>query len=547
MKKLIFIINIVIVLGGIWPTLGQNVSIEKESSDYVQLLIKKAQTKIDTNWIGALEDYLKAEQIAIRHSQNGNLISIYRDLQNLHMEKTLNYGEGLHYTLEGLDISTKERDSLSIIYFNRRAGIIYDEIESHLEARKYYLAAKGVNDLYGDKQESIVIAMDLASSYYYEKQYKKQIETILDIIESLETSGKTDSLDSHDAILIINWINISFAYSMLDDYSRSEDYVYKALDKIERTGLDSYKLFAMSLLSQTYNRKKDWVNSVRFGDSALIYSKSNANLNILDGDFYFAFCESLSELGRKNEAISYMKSYSLKMDSLYNKNQKIKANNIEALNTIKKRLSKVEFERNTALLVTEKVKSRNLMVIILLCITVLGLLVFRYKFKKNKFAKELLEVKQKQSNKDLNQKNREITSKILQYTDSQTTLISISNEIRKIEETNFDDAPAKSTLRRLRLSIDHQSKNKSIWKELEKTFEDIHPIFYTKLNSIHPDLTRGERLLCAYLKINLNTKEIAKITGKTGKSVEVMRTRLRKKLGISNDSTINLYAYINNI
>ena len=70
----------------------------------------------------------------------------------------------------------------------------------------------------------------------------------------------------------------------------------------------------------------------------------------------------------------------------------------------------------------------------------------------------------------------------------------------------------------------------------------VNSDFFNKLKDQHPDLTPNELKLCAYLKMNLSTKEIAQLMNITIKAVEVGRYRLRKKLAIKPD--INLYDYL---
>ena len=61
-----------------------------------------------------------------------------------------------------------------------------------------------------------------------------------------------------------------------------------------------------------------------------------------------------------------------------------------------------------------------------------------------------------------------------------------------------------------------------------------------------PDLSPSEQRLCAFLRLNMSTKEISELTGQRISSLETARYRLRKKLGITN-SHINLITFLNNI
>jgi len=75
-----------------------------------------------------------------------------------------------------------------------------------------------------------------------------------------------------------------------------------------------------------------------------------------------------------------------------------------------------------------------------------------------------------------------------------------------------------------------------IWEDLELHFEQIHETFYMNLLTQCPTLTKNERRLCAYLRLNLSTKDISSLTLQTVRSIEVARIRLRNKLGLKGTS-----------
>jgi DNA-binding CsgD family transcriptional regulator len=80
-----------------------------------------------------------------------------------------------------------------------------------------------------------------------------------------------------------------------------------------------------------------------------------------------------------------------------------------------------------------------------------------------------------------------------------------------------------------------------IWKEFEICFENVYNDFYTKLNEKLPDITLREKRLCAFLKMNMCTKEIAAITFQTPNSIDVAKHRLRKKIGIETDEDFSSF------
>lgn len=87
--------------------------------------------------------------------------------------------------------------------------------------------------------------------------------------------------------------------------------------------------------------------------------------------------------------------------------------------------------------------------------------------------------------------------------------------------------------------------NENFWHEFDQRFLSVHESFYKKLNDLFPLLTPGEMKLCALLRLNLSSKDIAAITFQNSQSVDMARYRLRKKMALS--STENLVDFIINL
>lgn len=66
----------------------------------------------------------------------------------------------------------------------------------------------------------------------------------------------------------------------------------------------------------------------------------------------------------------------------------------------------------------------------------------------------------------------------------------------------------------------------------QSTFDSVHHDFFRKLEEAYPGLNNKDKLLCAYIKMNLLSKEIAPLMNISLRGVEISRYRLRKKLGL---------------
>ena len=76
----------------------------------------------------------------------------------------------------------------------------------------------------------------------------------------------------------------------------------------------------------------------------------------------------------------------------------------------------------------------------------------------------------------------------------------------------------------------------------ETNFERAHEQFLNKMKEMYPDLTQKDLRLCAFLRMNLSSKEIAPLLGISVRGVENHRYRLRKKMNLQHDE--NLYEKI---
>ena len=90
--------------------------------------------------------------------------------------------------------------------------------------------------------------------------------------------------------------------------------------------------------------------------------------------------------------------------------------------------------------------------------------------------------------------------------------------------------------------INDAERADSDWEHFAVHFDHVHSNFLAKLKEKVPALSANDLKLCAYLKMNLASKEIAQLMSVSVRAVEVSRYRLRKKLDVSSDT--NLFDYL---
>ncbi len=83
-----------------------------------------------------------------------------------------------------------------------------------------------------------------------------------------------------------------------------------------------------------------------------------------------------------------------------------------------------------------------------------------------------------------------------------------------------------------------EGDNSVFWDIFERNFDLIHEHFFRNLRKQYPSLTASDLKFCAFLRMNLSTKEISKVTNISVRGVETARYRLRKKFALPADQSL---------
>ena len=137
---------------------------------------------------------------------------------------------------------------------------------------------------------------------------------------------------------------------------------------------------------------------------------------------------------------------------------------------------------------------------------------------------------------DIESKNRELATSTMSIIKKNEFLNSIKNELT---------TGGKENINKVIKIIDKNLNNTDDWKMFQEAFNNADKNFIKKIKNIHPELTPNDLRLCAYLRLNLSSKEIAPLLNISPRSVEVKRYRLRKKMDLDHDA--NLTDYIINL
>ena len=170
---------------------------------------------------------------------------------------------------------------------------------------------------------------------------------------------------------------------------------------------------------------------------------------------------------------------------------------------------------------------------------------------KNKEVDQMkIEISQLEKDKmelDIKHKSQEIANLMVNVARKNEVLTELRNDIRdvavKLDRTNSADC--KRQLLLINNRIDSNMEGDEVLKRFEEQFDLVNNNFMERLRKLHPDLNQNERLMCAYLKMDLTTKEIAPLLNISVRGVETIRYRLRKKFDLRREN--NLTDYLNNL
>ena len=150
---------------------------------------------------------------------------------------------------------------------------------------------------------------------------------------------------------------------------------------------------------------------------------------------------------------------------------------------------------------------------------------------------ELIQLEKKNLEENIESKNRELAIATMAILKKNQFLQTILNDLE-----NMESNPVITRVIRL---IKQKSKNTDDWEFFRQAFDNSDKNFLKNIKSNHPKLTHNDLRLCAYLRLNLTSKEIAPLFNISTKSVEIKRYRLRKRMDLSRD--VNLIDYILNL
>ncbi len=138
---------------------------------------------------------------------------------------------------------------------------------------------------------------------------------------------------------------------------------------------------------------------------------------------------------------------------------------------------------------------------------------------------------------ELDHKSKELASSTMAIIRKNEMLLQIKEEVEKQKKKLGSQYPNKYADHLIRM-INENISSDDDWKIFQENFDVIHENFFRQIKSKYPEMTTHDLKLCAFIRLNLSTKEIASLLNITVRGIEAARYRLRKKFGITAEQNL---------
>lgn len=452
--------------------------------------------------------------------------------------KLSNIEEALRHIEKLNTLSEENKDERLEILYHENKGMLY--FESGLDRALAFHHFKKAYEL--AKKNKANFRMEyIANNYALVLMGDDNYETAEKILlHAINLSNTKNNLQQSATI----YANTGILYLIQDNFEMAEYHFKKAVEK----ALESKNLGVISSRASYLGAFYLDINQHDSTEKYLTLAEHHIHDLRLNQDKAFIYRKQLKlhELyDDKDKMIWYFKKLTLQNDS-------VRQNQLDqVLNEFDYKLSIKKMEDAKAIEVNkleQDKRSRNL-IIVIIALSSLSLTISMFyvinKLKNNAKIAKLNEQKnniEKEKNRlDKEILDREIVAKSLFILEKENLTTKITHELNTLK-TDFDESKINQSIQNI-ISEIKTSSNSSAHQEFELRFKDVHPHFYKNLAEKHPDLTPNEKKLAAFLVMGLNTKDISSITGQSTNTIKIARTRLRKKLNLT-QTPIKLSTYL---
>jgi len=481
-----------------------------------EILTEKAEFKL------AMEYVVKARLMAEIKEDKEQLAIAYYNMGMIYTNLG-DYEKGSEMYYKSLQLSELIGNRFIEVNALNSIGVVYHNQNNFDKALEYYTKALAIGREIGYKKGIARGLNNVAAMYGVKEDYPKFEKSLREAISL--------NIERNDMDMVgVNYLNLGYYFQVQKLYDSALFYYNRALNiytQLNNTSsITSVKIF----LTEFYFELNELQKSKSFAQEAL-YEGESAGLKRLVYEAYtwlskIYFAENDSLTGLQYQIMELQMKDSLNIEESQTEMSKLE---------LQYELEKEEQKKREVQQRRDMINIIILMSLVFIIIVIVLLLNrLRMKARSVLLEKEKLEM-------NLELRNKELTANVMSIMKKNETLSQIATRLKGIQKEAVKDE-TKMAIRKISSEL-NQAVDEEPWEEFELRFKQVHSDFFTALIEQFPNLSPQEQRLCALLRLNMTSKEISGITGQQVATIEMARTRLRKKLGISNTST-NLITFL---
>ncbi|WP_166965634.1 tetratricopeptide repeat protein [Yeosuana marina] len=367
-----------------------------------------------------------------------------------------------------------------------------------------------------------VLYIELGNLYWYIEDYDEALKNYQLSYELGEKMNRDDFLAS-------NLANMADIYSKKGDNKKALEYLLKAQAITEKIGSINNSIINYNMLGDIYYRTLDYNKAIYNHTKAIKLADSVKALDVIR-DCYSGRSKAYEKTGNYLAALQDQRQYQTYNDSIFNE---AKAKQIDELKTqyeTEKKEQQILLQEKELDLLKQKSKNENLIRVLLIIGLLFSLAAFyaiRQKLKRNKLEKEKVDA-------ELAFKKKELTTHALHLAKKNEVLEGLKQKAEELKTLENNQNGYQQLIRTI--NFDLQDDNN--WENFSKYFQEVHKDFNSNVKEKFPEVTPNELRLMSLLKMNLSSKEIANILNISPDGIKKARYRLRKKLNINTDNSL---------
>lgn len=234
------------------------------------------------------------------------------------------------------------------------------------------------------------------------------------------------------------------------------------------------------------------------------------------------YAEYYNQTNNPEEAYKCLRNYLELTDSINNHNRPHQKILLENLNTL--RTKEIEVYNTN-----KRLRLKYYLIVAVMIIVLLGTIyIFQHR-------RQLQKIKAAETQIELERGKRKLMALSLSKDKSNRVLDYIKEEVNRL---NRDGNVETNDISKIERNIMLHLANRNEMESFEKTFENINPDFIRRLKTISPTISENNIRICSYILIGLSNRQIADLMNIRSTSVKQARWRLRTRLGIDSEESL---------